>query len=190
MRGHDGIEIHTVDEDGHCFFTSLQTILAHHGVESSVPQLRSIVARTVLNESDEHMTGVVMDWIHMYRDAVNDKNHDMLLEYAQVQDVRHPPNTVLTPQDRRMIYHRMMTNEYWGDETAIRIIQKKLQMYIVVIDGCSGKEMWNPIEDKTDTDCFCCMVLHGNHYEPVACEGEMIFYFHSIPEPLKRILRF
>jgi predicted NAD-dependent protein-ADP-ribosyltransferase YbiA (DUF1768 family) len=113
------------------------------------------------------------------------------------------PQTMRSLEDFRRF---IMTNDYWADESAIRILEDFLNIKIVPFDESAYREKSvdnvvrpdvfleeNPIlctsvDENFNPDYYVLVSYSGNHYRLIEYKGRGAFKFHEIPYRVKILL--
>ena len=101
----------------------------------------------------------------------------------------------ISDECRQRLYDVMMTPRYQGEEYALRVLESKLgvrcRVYQTSSRGGGGSGYWHHgVVGDNDSDNdggsvspspkYVCALLHtdGRHYEPMAFNGDFLFYYH------------
>nr|QYA18769.1 ovarian tumor-like cysteine protease [Clandestinovirus] len=95
---------------------------------------------------------------------------------------------------------KMMTSEYWGDETAISILQQVLRIGIIVInnraerkDGMLEMQLFDVKETIQNAKHYIILFLsddnYGSHYRLVSLQSTCQWSFQHLPNALKHLIQ-
>lgn len=101
---------------GDCLFKAIKQALKTVGIDKSVEDLRAIVADSV----DEEQLGLIKTILEA---GIKENDSTILDEFGWA-------NGANTLEELRA---KMMTSNYYGDETAIRALEESLGMYIAIL---------------------------------------------------------
>lgn len=189
-----------VPGNGDCLFTSLAHVLLDRlargrrwaegefdrQIVSVARLLRSKVAGQVLDESDGETDGVVATWHKLWKGAVREKNVELQLEFRHMTNVGYP----LTALDRRILFRNMMKSTvYWGDEFALRSLERVLQCRLCVIDGTLRVIRREPGPPRRP-NFIAFLLLRNQHYQPLRTMPESRFAWEpaDLPPKLRSLL--
>lgn len=172
---------HASSGDGHCFFQSIRTILASVGLDRSIDQLRRVVAQPVLKADDAIVNLTIQNWLELYRGALQEQDVHLLEEYRHMAPLAQA-QWPLTPEDRRRLYDTMLTNQYWGEHHACRIVEEQTQMRFLIFchDVAQPQLTWYHSTSFRPTH-YCFLLLYHQHYMPVSFRGRFVFRWDEIP---------
>ena len=107
----------SIDMTGDCFFDSVATALEHHGIDTSIEDLRNIVKNGVTNENFQL-------YKELFQNAINFNDQELIKETKFIQNVD-------TFEDFKDF---IMTKGYWADMLAMSIIEKELKIKFLLFD--------------------------------------------------------
>jgi len=171
---------------GDCFFDSVRHILASIKIHSSIKELREIVAYPMLDQMDMKANVVLQTWLHLLRDSVvESRNQQHLTELARelsflwpVKDASWP----LTFRQRKLVFNGICSQQYWGDEYALRILESQ-----PFVDNITS-----PVHhtQKHSPTHYAMLLLQDKHYCPIKREDNMyLFMFHELPVSVQERLK-
>lgn len=82
-----GFVIHESLENGDCFFDSVRQALASVKKQKTIEELRHIVARTVLDPTDEFANYNLLQWKELLEMALLEKDKEMIQEFAHAKSL-------------------------------------------------------------------------------------------------------
>jgi len=173
-------KVYSVLPDGNCLFSSLERILKScNDSHYTAKNFRHLVAYSVLDKKDSTANQVLKQWFdiaggsELDREIKTDFRHIVAL-----QDKTWPPNEIT----RRWLYHYMRDNNmYWGEEYALCVLEKALQIQIIIINENGDlrdnrSNHWNEDFKKNYRPTrFCLVRLKCRHYEPLSYNGIFLF---------------
>lgn len=184
-----------VPGDGNCLFTSISHVLLdriargrtwaegdfQRQVVSIAKLLRSRVAARVLDAGDDEVNRVVSTWHKLWRGAVREKNVELQIEFRQMSNVGFP----LTAIDRRILFRNMLNSTiYWGEEFALRSLEKLLHCRLCVIDASLRVVRREPgPPQKPHFVAF--LLLRNQHYQPLRTTPDNRFAWEPAEMPPK-----
>lgn len=189
-----------VPGDGNCLFTSLSHVLldrlargrrwAQGDFERQVAAvarlLRSRVAARVLDAADAEADQVVATWHKLWKGAVREKNAELQVEFRHMSNVGYP----LTALDRRILFRNMMRPAiYWGDEFALRSMERLLHCRLCVIDA-SLRVIRREPGPPQQPHFVAFLLLRNQHYQPLRTMPESRFAWEpaDLPPKLRSLL--
>ena len=206
-----GFVIHDSLENGDCFFDSVRQALASVKKSKTVEDLRHIVARTILDPTDEFANYNLSQWKELLEMALLEKDKEMIQEFAhakglvdfekleeverQKQDPKDSdsatstssPPFVPTKRQRESVYEMMCSPIYWGNEYAVYILEKVYNITFLIFKEDDGK-VRSPSDHGPDFQpkYFCILVLFDSndrpkHYQPVSYHGKFFLKLQDIP---------
>ena len=180
--------IHSSSADGHCFFDSIRQILSTVGLDRSVDRLRQIVARPGLEEKDEIVNSTIANWLALYQGASSERDQQLLEEYkhmAVLKDATLP----LSMEYRKLLYDTMLTDQYWGEHHACRIIEEQTQMrFLIFCDDIQAPQLTWYHSTQFKPTHYCFLFLRRQHYMPVSWDNRFIFQWNDIPYAVQLFL--
>lgn len=183
--------------DGNCLFSAVAQIVADRltqgrGVTqdqlAGVTQfLRARVAERVLRERDAEVNETVASWYRLWRGALREKDRELMEEFKHMRNVGHP----LTALDRRVLFRNMMNaGVYWGEEFALRSLERTLRCRLCVIDAAYKVIRREPAALSEEPLFVGFLFLRHQHYEPLrAVPSERLSWAPGeLPEQLRGLL--
>jgi len=171
--------LHTTLTDGDCLFDSIRIMFASIHEDYTNEYLRSIVARPVVDMTDEDMCGTLKNWIDIYKGAVISRDWDIMNDYQHVSPaMRHADP--YSRECRNEIYKSMMQKSYWGEQHALRIFEDHINVRLFVIfpDSSGRIVAHHPVvSDRRDYAAF--LWLANRHYQPLSFQGVFIWPYES-----------
>lgn len=201
------LNIQQVPGDGDCLFYSVAHILrnwylrkAEGGggvseagaesvpdLESFCKYLRSKVALRVLDESDAQCSDMIQTWHKLWRDAVKEKDMEMIHEMKHMLNVLQPTSTV----DRRVLFKNMLDPSiYWGDEFALQSMEDFLGcMFVVVNDRFAFVQRQYKPETLLTPRWISMLLLRGCHYEALQDNsGKFCWSLEELPSLIQDLI--
>lgn len=165
------LRIHDTASGGECLFDSVRLVLESEGIHTNIQELRRLVASTVLDLQDAQATEAIVNWKMYYLS-------DLRQEFMHVHNVvrtDEPPN-IVTVNDRRMIFSNMLSpNLYWGDEYALRIMEREFKVTFLVFRDTRHKPVYAVNhEPGWQFSHYILLFLAGCHYNPVSLNGKFL----------------
>ena len=166
---------------GDCFFASIQFAFESIGLETSVTQLR----RLLLSSTD------IKDRFEYYKDSYNNHKNDNNNDY----------NFMTNVNELDKFKEIILTSEFWADEWAIDVIEKELNIQLIILN----KHIYNNNNNNSDAillcgalpkdggavnnpDYYIMLSYNGNHYQTIGYDGNYIFKFSKIPDKIKDLI--
>jgi hypothetical protein len=156
---------------GDCLFLSIQD--AFKG-EVTVQQMRIHLAQNVPDENYDL-------WKQFYSVGQQDRDEYLIRTYGFIRFAE-------SPEDMRRV---MLTPIYWGEEFAVKTLEKALGVQIIII---LTKNSGHPPTIQHTYDCSKserCVLLNLNqdaeHYQLIRVGGRGLFYFRDLPESFREI---
>ena len=113
---------------GNCLFDSVLKALASIGYHYTLDRLRACVAKRALDETDEEFNQALQVWSAL----ANGGDPQIRSETMHVDGISKKP-WPWTPVQRMVVMKRMMSpNYYWGDEVAVRSLERALHVRFLV----------------------------------------------------------
>ena len=181
----ENLRLHETEQNGNCFFSSVQIILKSVGVETTVSYLRHVVAEPVLKNIDDPMIAeTIKSWAEIYMSAIKENNLLLINEYKHMRDVIKRKNNNIQEGlyvSQHQLYKNMLSSEYWGEQHACRIIEEQTQMGFLVFNGdIQGPQItWHHSSNFHPTH-YCMLYLAGQHYMPVSWNNKFIFKWNEL----------
>lgn len=154
--------------NGDCLFHAVHlALLTPLGREAYTSfELRHNVARTVLNERD----AIALAAMHAWREALRLCGEDqvLLLEYGFALPLSHLKNDreIDTHTRQKLFVNMLDPRIYWGDQYAICVLQRLLNVRIVVFeDGVQMRGVEDPPGFRPSWVIL--LELDGQHYRPI-----------------------
>lgn len=132
--------------NGNCLFDSVRKALLSIGYNYSLDHLRACVAKRALDENDEEFNQSLQVWSVL----ANTGELEMRSETMHVNGISKKP-WPWTALQRTVVMKRMMSPAYyWGDEVAVRSLERALHVRFLV---------WHE-----DRQCAMCPTTHQEHF--------------------------
>ena len=177
----DEYRIHISANDGNCLFDSIRQCLESIGKHVTIEQLRASVAKTVLDPTHEDGENAVLNWQTFYNEAKKANDEEMMNEYQHVSCIADEP-LPLSMEAREKLYASMMTKEYWAEEYALNILEKSLNVKLLILDGDRRAALMGADHGPHfNPKYYMILVLQKQHYTPVSSKGIFCFKKHQIP---------
>jgi hypothetical protein len=176
-----GFQLYATTPDGNCFFKSLQIILDSIELPLTIENLRYIVAKPVLEDSNEIVNKTLKTWLELYQGAIKEKDYQLMEEYKHMrglEDVSIP----LTSEQKQHLYRNMMTSIYWAEQHAIRMMEEHFQLRFLIFneDLKAPQLSWYHSEQFKPTH-YCFLYLSNQHYMPVSFRDKFIYVWKNLP---------
>jgi hypothetical protein len=114
--------------NGNCLFDSVRKALVSIGYNYTLDRLRACVAKRALDETDEEFNQSLQVWSAL----ANTGDPQMRSETMHVYGISKKP-WPWTPAQRTVVMKRMMSPaHYWGDEVAVRSLERALHVRFLV----------------------------------------------------------
>lgn len=172
-----GAKIVNVAPDGSCFFHCVRLALRDGGVAATVRDLRAIVARSVDKGAFEMLRSI-------YDDAKSSGQVELLRDYGFMRGVKTLAG----------LRARIMTDEYWGDDMAIRAVEKffSVQCLVVLVKNRRlflASQLAEP-SPPAPPKAYFLVLLHQEHqhYELVQIDGRRIMSAAELPAKVWRLV--
>lgn len=180
-----GLRVHPSSGNGDCLFDSVRQILASIGLPCSVGSLREAVARPVLEEKDEVVNRTIDNWMQLYRGALQERDLQLEDEYRHMRPVHEAP-LPLSPEHRQQLYDVMLTEHYWGEQHACRILEESHQMrFIIFCEDIQAPQLTWYHSNQFKPIRYCFLYLRHQHYMPVSWNQRFVFRWDEIPYALQ-----
>ena len=182
------LRFHLVPADGNCFFKSIQIILKSIGIDKSVSELRQIVAYPILKTDDFLIEATILNWKELYLNALQEGDWMLLEEYKHVKNVFNPnlKERLITLDQRKKLYHNMLSNQYWGEQHACRIIEEQTQLRFLIFNGDTKKPQLTWYQSSTfNPTHYCMLFVGGQHYMPVSWNNKFIFKWEELSNEIQ-----
>jgi hypothetical protein len=161
---------------GDCLFLSFQQAMAWLGRHMSVEELRAAVANS--------LTGAqLQELMKIYADARESGDAELLVDYGFMRGVASLPE----------LRARVMSREYWGDETALPALESATGLRARVVLQRPGEMA--VLARRLDNDerggerggergaadawaprPFIVLLLRGQHYSLIEVDGQRVFW--------------
>lgn len=173
--------IHESAMNGDCFFDSMRIILDSVGVRLSCQQLRHLVADPVLDEKNEIVTKTITSWLELYQGAAREQDRPLMEEYKHMSCIANA-TVPITTSDRQTLFEMMLTNRYWGEQHACRIIEENTQTRMLIFSEDSQRPtlVWYH-SSQFKPKYYCFLYLRHQHYMPVSFRGRFIYKWEELP---------
>jgi len=189
------LNIQSVPGNGDCLFYSVSHIILDRykdaKLSSKVPTLENLtrylrrkVAMRVLDEGDEEGGRIIETWHKLWRDAVREKDVELMLEMRHMQNVLQPMSLC----DRKILFRNMCdASVYWGDEFALRTLEKFLGcVFVVVNDRFEIVQREYGSAQSLEPHWISMLLLRGMHYEPLHDNaGSYCWAFEQLPPTIQ-----
>ena len=88
----------------------------------------------------------------------------------------------LSTEERHILYRNMLSNNYYGEQHATRIIEEKLQIRFLIFNGDLEipQLSWFQAEPYHPTH-YCFLYLAHLHYNPVSFSGLFVWKWEDLP---------
>lgn len=114
--------------NGNCLFDSVRIALASIGYHYTLDRLRGCVAKRALDETDEEFNQALQVWSAL----ANSGDPQLRSETMHVNGIARNP-WPWTSAQRSVVMKRMMSPAYyWGDEVAVRSLERALHVRFLV----------------------------------------------------------
>jgi len=140
---------------GDCLFYCFQQAMSSSGKRVSIKSLRKAVAESMGDDQLETLKAI-------YQAAVQDNDFDMLADYSWLRGV----------ENLAQLKSRIMTREYYGDDMALPILEKKTGLNATVV---KGGEVQKRLEETTKGGGHIVLLLKDLHYRIVAIGKTLVF---------------
>ena len=176
---------------GDCFFDSVRTILESEGIETSVRELRKLVASSLLNVDSTAANEALLQWAQLYADAVREGNRDLALEYQHMDVLFRDPDTTLihfplTKKQRIQVARELLKPTFFGEQYSISVLERTTGINLIVL-APDGTVVQQPPKKWRQDVAF--LMLNGLHYEPMQSGGQYLFEWRQLPAEVRRLLR-
>lgn len=167
--------IHDNEGAGDCFFAAIRDAYRRKGL--TVKVLRKMVADAITQETfeDYKMINLMM---------IDDRKPGDPIAQSFMDNVN----------SLQEMKRAVLNNDYWGDELAIRIIQKALKIQLIILYKGAFKHgrynniiqcnTSNPSGDAFYPRHYIILDYSGSHYQVVAYQHQRIFNFNELPNDL------
>lgn len=176
------LEIYHTEDRGDCLFDSVRIVLQSERIYTTNQELRRIVADTVLDLSDRDATSAIQLWKMSYMAG-------MAAEFQHVRNVvrQGEDPAMITINDRRLIFSNMLCpNLYWGDEYALRIMEREFHVVFLLFTDLRLKPVV-PLDHEPNHQFthYIMLYLSRIHYQPVSYGSRFLFQPEQLPDFLK-----
>ena len=193
------VQVHHTIANGDCLFESLRFILASIQMTYDNRYMRSVVARSILDHRDEVTQQALHGWYVLFQEIVASRDPGLWQEYAYMEPSRRqqwplPKHTIHEISDAMMKPHL-----YWGEEHALRIFERQLQVRALVFEEVKlGQNavlrLYVPLDHgsaQTQYHPTHYILLHlcRKHYQPLSYRKQFIFQPSELPSSLQRYIR-
>ena len=166
-----GWRAHDVPMDGSCLFHTLSKIMTERngGDMMSASFLRKAVAESILVSSPSANNALIV-WYEMYK--VNPFNSEVAHMTSAFKY-----DDPLSEEARKAACSLMKTRVYFGDEYALGVLEKILNVKIIVV----GKKddafvrLERTTNNETQYPHVCYIKLENIHYEPISYRSKFLF---------------
>ena len=148
-----GCKIINSPHNGDCFFKAISKALK---IKSEV--LRKDVSENI---TIEHLNF----WKEIWENTLSEE-FDFMCDVNTIKELRE----------------KIKTNEFWGEEVSIEILQKKYNLGIIIIDGITEKIFKN--FDISDDKEYIILYYNKNHYNLIKYNNLLIFNNNNLPNIL------
>jgi hypothetical protein len=148
--------------------------------------LRHKVASRMLDAGDAEADRVAGTWHRLWKGAVREKDVELQVEFRHMTNVGYP----LTALDRRVLFRNMLNpSVYWGEEFALRTMEKLLHCRLCVIDASLRVIRREPGPPQRP-DFIAFLLLQSQHYRPLRTMPESRFAWDpaELPPKLRSLL--
>jgi len=176
--------------NGDCLFESLSIVLSRDtSVPYSTEYLRSVVARSILESTDERAMSALEHFHTMYHQLKQSS-----VEYLFMKPSDHYPKWPLPLPIIQQISDNMMDRHlYWGEEYALRVFETQLQIRIFVLEVVPGRGVifHTPLDHKVQYRPTHYLFLHleSRHYQPLLIEGKYLLQGTDLPSSLQKLIK-
>lgn len=176
----DEYRIHVSAKDGDCLFDSIRQALTSINKPVTIEQLRVEVAKMVY-AGTETTENTILTWHTFYNEAKKAGDEEMMQEYNHISCVADD-DLPLSKEARDKLYASMMTKAYWAEEFAISVLEKSLNVKLLILDGDRKTAMMGTDHGPLfNPKYYLILVLQKQHYMPVSSKGIFCFKKHQIP---------
>ncbi len=195
--------------NGDCLFNSIRIALASINYDHTIERLRGCVARRALNPTDEEFNQSLKMWCELAGASGSDL--EIQRETLHVRNICHKP-WPLSYEDRLDVMRRMMDpNYYWGDEVAVRTLERALQVRFLVwhmdfncaLQPTTMNEQFYVGSQPQTVDIYIVLMLSGGdtgaHYNPMAYKEKtvnganeklrFVFRKNTLPPDIKELFQ-
>lgn len=191
----DTLQVHSTAADGDCLFESVRQILDHSTtLRLSNRYLRSVVARSIVDVSDEHARNALQFWHTLFSEMQREGTGEYLHEFAFM----HPAAGRRWPLSASVVAKisdaMMQRNLYWGEEYALRVLERQMKVRMVVLEVVAGAgvRLHHRLEEVSTNyqpTHFMWLHLQGKHYQPISFRDQWLFSIADAPSELQYLLR-
>jgi len=155
---------------GDCLFDSIKICLNSININVSSTFLRKKAYQSILYDIEE--TREAIDhWINVY--------HYRPTEYTFIRPFLHIKE--FSKNDHEKLYKLLCDNRYtWGEEYALRQLQKILNLAIIVFDTSVNNYHRYNIDDLKNYDNLIVLNLSRQHYTPMKIFNKYVWNIHEL----------
>lgn len=171
--------------NGDCLFDSLSNI---YNETFTIRYLRNLVAYTIIDETDIEGTAVLSTWKCLYDMAVKENDRQMISHYKHMKVVKDvSEKDVLLKENRTKVYFEMIKNTFWAEEYSLQVLEKKLNIKMILIHG--NKKKIEIIPNKNDINYIVLLYFNNSHYQSISYNNDYIFDINHLPEDIMKLLK-
>ena len=174
---YEDVKVYDVTADGDCLFHCVRKVLDDLNIQVTIKRLREIVARSV---GDKEFTMLQS----IYTMAERENETELMTDYGYMKYVTS------VPELRRAI----MTRNYFGDEMAIRAIERAYPVKFMVIRMLEDNriELSRRFSDEevNDKPWFAMLLLNlrAVHYELISYNDKNVMRREELPSKIQRLM--
>jgi len=172
------ISLISIAMDGNCLYSSIGKAL---GI--TIIKLRKMVAQSIyLPENDS----TIQFWRELHNLAVKEKNIELMTEYGHMKCIANIPlERQITKQEKKLIYREIMKSSFWGEEYTIRILEKMLNIKVLVVNG-DKTSLVKPLDHEgVYQHTYIMVYLKHNHYSLISYKKQTLFSHINLPIDIK-----
>jgi hypothetical protein len=170
-----GVEILPNSGGGDCLFHCFKAALLSYGTRTSIRALRKVVADAATQDQFETLKVI-------YDNAVKEKEYQIINDYLFMNGVN----------DLEGLRKAMMKRSYWGDEMALRALEKRTKMKVLVFTTITGEmELASQLDTKEvpESGKYMMVLLHNQHYQLVKYGDKVVLRFNDLPPQIQDELK-
>jgi len=180
--------VNTAKGGGECLFDSVKTILASIGIEHTIPELRRMVANTVMKDTPK-TNDTIKTWCQVYLDAFRENDTDILLEVAHVAKAALSDDCLSKPS-RLSIADEMMRASSYGNEYALATFERTFGITFIVVvptmhktevPGTQGSLGTVNVVRDTGGGTIALLLLSSVHYVPLSDGADSFVWITKTP---------
>jgi hypothetical protein len=186
--------------NGDCLFDSIRVILAKETtLRFDCAYMRSVVARSLLDPQDKDAMRTLEHWHTLFHAFRQQNNTEHLAEYLFMSPSTAFLQWPLPASVVVSISNAMMNRDaYWGEEYALRVFEKQLQIRFVIFEVVPGQgiQVHHPLDHSEDKNGqaytpthYVFLHLQSKHYQPITFENRAIFRPQDLPVYLQRVMQ-